>query len=425
MEDLQLYVRAARTLRPKLTAPAQQYLIDAYVLLRTNDSVGVNRSSYRITVRQLESMVRLSEARARLDLSSTVEVRHVKEAARLLKKSIVRVETGDVMLEEEMEAEGDDDGQQQQDADGDKEWEEEKKEAPPSPPPSSSSPPPSSPSPPASQPRRKVQLKVSEYNALSLELRHLLRQWETAASNPYRPNTKQSHLINALLSRHEAELQQRDVDEERRRLRMIVQLVINDGKVLVVRPTAEDRQRLDREDEEEEQRGGQREEKAMRRLLLCHPNFDGEDETTGKTGRARGYGVIRGAEDDATSTAPQSASEQKEEKEAEEGKGDDRRSRTQRTRSSRAQQCAQSSAWTAVAAWTPAAGGSARVRLEAAVRWSEAHRRRGLLLLRSHHRRRPHRRLRRPRAVPDPERQGGTHRSPKLAATKTPARVSV
>lgn len=52
--------------------------------------------SYRVTVRQLEAMVRLGEARARVDLSETIEERHIKEARRLLKESIMHVSHDDV-----------------------------------------------------------------------------------------------------------------------------------------------------------------------------------------------------------------------------------------------------------------------------------------------------------------------------------------
>ena len=301
MEDLQLYTRAARLIRPRLTAEAQRFLVDSYVVLRTNDSVGVSRSSYRITVRQLESLIRLSEARARLDLNGRVTVAHVKEAARLLKKSIVRVETGDVMLEEELEAEG----EAATEAEGDGEWtraDEESKEAPPSPVRAEAAPPAA---PPAA--KRVVQLRVSEYNAASLALRRLLRLFESSTDNPYRPNTKQQHLVQAYLERHREGVD--DVEEEMRRVRLIVQLVINDGKVLTVKPSREDRQRLEAEDAEEERREGRKVDKAMKRLLMCHPNFDGLDEDEGQKGRGKraGYGQVR---------APAAAAEEREEAEA-------------------------------------------------------------------------------------------------------------
>lgn len=72
-----------------------------YKHLRQRDSGGSAKSSWRITVRQLESMLRLSEAFARLYCCKEVTVKHVKEAYGLLNKSIIRVDQPDVDLEED------------------------------------------------------------------------------------------------------------------------------------------------------------------------------------------------------------------------------------------------------------------------------------------------------------------------------------
>lgn len=53
-------------------------------------------------MRQLESMIRLSEALAKIECVDEVTVKHVKEAKRLLQKSIITVEQPDVDLEEGM-----------------------------------------------------------------------------------------------------------------------------------------------------------------------------------------------------------------------------------------------------------------------------------------------------------------------------------
>lgn len=53
-------------------------------------------------MRQLESMIRVSEALAKIECMDEVTVKHVKEAKRLLQKSIITVEQPDVDLEEGM-----------------------------------------------------------------------------------------------------------------------------------------------------------------------------------------------------------------------------------------------------------------------------------------------------------------------------------
>lgn len=103
--SLQKYIRYARTLNPKITVEAQKVLVECYGVLRQGDSLGRSRSAYRITVRQLESMIRLSEALARLHLDDDIKPEYVREACRLLRKSIIHVETEDVTFDDEEEEE--------------------------------------------------------------------------------------------------------------------------------------------------------------------------------------------------------------------------------------------------------------------------------------------------------------------------------
>lgn len=107
-EQLQRYIRFARTLKPQLTAESCDLLVQQYRTLRQSDAGG-RKTSYRITVRQLESMIRLSEALARLHCDDEIKPKYVREAFRLLKKSIIHVESEDVLLEEEEEEELTDD----------------------------------------------------------------------------------------------------------------------------------------------------------------------------------------------------------------------------------------------------------------------------------------------------------------------------
>eukprot|EP00466_Bigelowiella_natans_P010994 jgi/Bigna1/43616/e_gw1.81.1.1 len=100
-EDLQLYVRFARTIKPKISPEAQQVFVEHYRKLRQNDTAGPSKTAYRITVRQLESMVRLSEALARLHLEDKILPRHVHEAARLIQQSIIRIDAPPISMEDD------------------------------------------------------------------------------------------------------------------------------------------------------------------------------------------------------------------------------------------------------------------------------------------------------------------------------------
>lgn len=103
LHQLQTYIRAARRQAPTISDAANRRLVACYRALRQNDVIGRGKTAYRITVRQLESMIRLAEAHARLHFQTHVEVANVVEAFRLLKKSIISVETEGVMLEDEEE----------------------------------------------------------------------------------------------------------------------------------------------------------------------------------------------------------------------------------------------------------------------------------------------------------------------------------
>ena len=102
------YIRFARTLNPQITEESRRVLVDCYRKLRQGDTMGRSRTAYRITVRQLESLIRLSEALARLHCDDSVRPSYVREAFRLLRKSIIHVETEDVTFDEGEDFDDDD-----------------------------------------------------------------------------------------------------------------------------------------------------------------------------------------------------------------------------------------------------------------------------------------------------------------------------
>ncbi len=104
---------------------AKELLVEVYTTLRVRDSQSNTKNTWRITVRQLESLIRLSEAMAKMECSdevfvlwlkfvkfeafvnridlTKVLVTHVREAYQLLNKSIIRVEQPDINLDDDIE----------------------------------------------------------------------------------------------------------------------------------------------------------------------------------------------------------------------------------------------------------------------------------------------------------------------------------
>ncbi|GAA6064631.1 hypothetical protein JCM10212_000600 [Sporobolomyces blumeae] len=90
IEDLSAYISFARNhIHPVLTPEASQHLVQAYVEMRNAGSdARSNDRRITATTRQLESMIRLSEAHARMRYSEQVEVDDVLEANRLIREAL-------------------------------------------------------------------------------------------------------------------------------------------------------------------------------------------------------------------------------------------------------------------------------------------------------------------------------------------------
>lgn len=98
-EDILRYINFAKHFKPTINSDAAELLVENYTTLRQREGTGSGKSTWRVTVRQLESLIRLSEALAKLECADNVTITHVHEAKRLLSKSIVRVEQPDVDLD--------------------------------------------------------------------------------------------------------------------------------------------------------------------------------------------------------------------------------------------------------------------------------------------------------------------------------------
>lgn len=84
---IQLYISFAKLIKPKINSNSKKLILEIYVFLRKTCFLQ-NKNDNLISIRKLETIIRISEAFCKIFLSLKVENFHVKAAARLLFVSI-------------------------------------------------------------------------------------------------------------------------------------------------------------------------------------------------------------------------------------------------------------------------------------------------------------------------------------------------
>lgn len=244
-EDVLRYISFARQFKPMVTKESMKLLVENYGHLRQRDIGSSGKSTWRITVRQLESMIRLSEAMAKMECSGEVLPKHVNEAYRLLNKSIIRVEQPDIHLGEEEEQqhmeidENVPDNGQQAENEGDE----------------------------AAAPvtKKTFSLTFDEYKNLSNMLILHLREEESKciAQGSDTEGIKKSDLVQWYLEQIQEMLEtEEDLIERKLLAERLIERLITHDQVLIPLRTAELKHKGDQEMEEEDDP-----------FLMVHPNY--------------------------------------------------------------------------------------------------------------------------------------------------------
>lgn len=238
--DLQRYIRLARTFKPRITNEAKQLLVRCYKKLR-EDRTYV-RGAAGVTVRQLESLIRLSESIARVYLDDSVRTEHVLEAYHLQVSTLKALKRESIDLGEDMPMPTDGDA-----AAGDA---------------AAAGGEPGAEAPPKPQPRR-MRISFAEYQRIGQMLtRHLAAQ-ELAGEE-----VKESDLIAWYMEQMEEQIQtEAQLLEQQHLVQLVINRLIDKDRVILVYRASEDPTRPEG------------------RVLVKHPNYS-VDETVIEPTRA-------------------------------------------------------------------------------------------------------------------------------------------
>ena len=230
VEQIQKYVRYARTIKPKISEESKTWFVRYYRQLRQRDQS--ESKAYRFTVRQLESLIRLSEALARLHCDNVVSPKYVKEAARLLKKSIISVDSEDIPLfdfEQQAEAE-----EKEEKKEGDEEQQDEDEAA-----------------------EKPMTIGYDEYMKIANLVVYYIRRKEIEPE----AGIKQGDVINEVMKELGDELEgDEDLELKNKIIGFVISRLIEVDHIILVK-----------EDNEENK---------MERILIVHPNYDPDSRNT-------------------------------------------------------------------------------------------------------------------------------------------------
>ena len=271
-DDIRVYINEARKIQPKITELAHAELVKWYRGLRQKDQT--DEKAYRITVRQLESLIRLSEALARVYFDEFVRRKYVREAGRLLQTSIISVEEAEIALFDDQDEEGENeqedgqenemegiiDTQQQSGADQDTEMEESeagnkntnnrskrkrKRKAQGQGTRSGSS------------ERAQQQMTFSEYTRLTHMMVYIIRHSESSVNG----GITQARLESEVWKEQSDRIDSNDIEDYQNKISMVIKRLIDIDKILLV---------LKRDGSNSKEN-----------VLIVHPNYDPESRTSG------------------------------------------------------------------------------------------------------------------------------------------------
>ena len=234
-EQLQKYIRYARTIKPKISEDSKKWFVRYYRQLRQRDQS--EQAAYRFTVRQLESMIRLSEALARLHCDPVVSPKYVQEAARLLKKSIISVDSEDVPL---FDYEADQKEQEEQRAEDEKKQDGDEKEEAAA----------------GGAPAEQMSINYNAYMRTANLIVYFIRRKELEPE----AGIKQAEIERLVMKEKEADIEtMEDTERENKLLKFIIHRLIETDHILLVKEAAED---------------------VTQRVLIVHPNYDPDSRNT-------------------------------------------------------------------------------------------------------------------------------------------------
>ncbi|KAL6929383.1 hypothetical protein ACO0SA_000783 [Hanseniaspora valbyensis] len=253
-EQVLRYLKYAKTFKPMLTEEAQDFLVNKYIEVRKNDSQQFGtKGSYRITVRQLESMIRLSEAIAKANCSEEISKQNVEEAYNLLRQSIIRVDIDDVEMSDD---EGDDGGERPADADA-----KDKKATIPA---------------TSSQTHKKITIPHEEYLEIMNKFVNRIKalseeQDEKSDEDTYNLNCTGDQLINWYMTAHKEQLKSTEDYYLKRKLCLKILKKMCKEKILMVVNPDMDPEASESEDEDEDYATTKL--KTFKKLIyMIHPN---------------------------------------------------------------------------------------------------------------------------------------------------------
>jgi len=228
VEQIQKYVRYARTIKPKISEDSKKWFVRYYRQLRQRDQS--EQKAYRFTVRQLESLIRLSEALARLHCDSVVHPKYVKEAARLLKKSIISVDSEDVPLSDPLDDQKEE-KEQKEEEEKDKEEQEEKEQ---------------------------LTINYNAYMRTANLIVYFIRRKESEPEQ----GIKQKEIERLVMKEKEDEMEsEQDIERENKLLKFVIHRLIEVDHILLIK------QQSDSQDVTE-------------RVIIVHPNYDPDSRNT-------------------------------------------------------------------------------------------------------------------------------------------------